>query len=134
MEILDASAILAFIKKEQGGEKVQKLIEGKQRDGLAIFIHSINYIELICKCAQIYDAITTKHIIADLQSPWLGIMNYMDTDLTMYAAHLKTNYQLSLGDATGLAYTKIMKGHFWTADKALLAIAQKEKIALCLIR
>ncbi len=134
MDILDASALLAFIKKEKGGEEVKKLFEQNQKKTSSVFIHSLNYIEFLYKCEQIFGQKTLKQIILELQTPWLGIMSYMDSDLNFYAAHLKANYHLSLADATGLAHTKIMNGTFWTADNALAEIAGKEKIGLKLIR
>jgi len=46
---------------------------------------------------------------------------------------LKSCYDLSLGDAMGLAFTKIMDGVFWTRDKDLAPIAGKEGIGLRLL-
>jgi PIN domain nuclease of toxin-antitoxin system len=134
MNILDTSAILALIKKEKGWENIEKLLETSEKNGESTFIHAINFIELTYKCQQLYGNKISNQIISDLQSPFLGIMNYIDTDLNLYAAHIKANYHLSLGDAIGLAYTKIMNGTFWTADKDLQEIAAKETISLKCIR
>lgn len=73
-------------------------------------------------------------MIAEFQTHFLGIVNFMDTNLAFFSGYLKAHYQLSLGDTIGLAYTKIMDGHFWTADRALEAIAIKENIRLTLLR
>jgi len=134
MNVLDASALLALIKKENGWEKVQKLLSKGEKSGISTFIHTINFIEFNYKCQQFFGQKTSNQIIADLQSPFLDIVNYMDTDLNLYAANLKANYHLSLGDAVGLAYTRIMKGTFWTADTALRDIAKKENIGFQAIR
>ena len=134
MNILDASALLAVVKKEKGGEKVMDLMHTSEDDGVSVFMHAINFTEFVYKCKKIFGEKTTLQIIADLESPYFGILNYLEADLNFYSAYLKATYHLSLADATGLANAKIMKGTFWTADSALKPIAQKEEIALECIR
>jgi PIN domain nuclease of toxin-antitoxin system len=134
MNILDTSALLALIKKEKGWEKVEKVLSSGEKSATSTFIHAINFMEFLYKCEQFYGHKKMVQIIADLESPFLGIIHYMDMDLGFFAAHLKSNYHLSLADAVGLAHAKIMKGTFWTADKALKEIARKENISLQCIR
>jgi predicted nucleic acid-binding protein len=134
MEILDASALIAFIKKERGYKEIEKLFLLAESKGSSLFIHQINFIEFIYKCHQIFELPEFNKIIGDLQTPLLGVMNYMDADIGFYAGHLKSEYHLSLADAMGMACAKVMKGRFWTADKALLSIAEKEKIELRIFR
>lgn len=134
MEILDASALIAFIKKEPGGEKIEKILSKAEQKMESVFIHQINYIEFLYKCYKLYEIQKVNHIIADLESPYLGVINYFDAQLGFYSSYLKSHYTLSLGDAIGLAYTKTVNGCFYTADRALEPIAKKEKIKLSLIR
>lgn len=134
MDILDASALLAFIKKEKGYEKIEKLFIDAEKSGSSLFISQINYIEFIYKIRQNYNTKQFNNIVADLQSPLLGIMNYFDAEIGFYVAYLKATYHMSLADAIGLASSKIMKGRFWTADRALAEIAKKERIELQLFR
>ncbi len=134
IDILDASALLAFIKKERGYQKVEQLFLDAESKGKSLFMHQINFIEFIYKARQIYNMEKFNEIIADLQTPLFGIMNYIDADIAFYCGHLKAEYHLSLGDAIGLAYTKIMEGRFWSADKALLDVSNKEKIELNVFR
>jgi len=134
MEILDASALIAFIKKENGYREIEKLFLEAEKNNYSLFIHQINFIEFIYKMRQIYSIAEFDRIISDLQTPLLGVMNYMDSDLAFFAGHIKASYRLSLADSTGLACSKVMRGRFWTADNALLPIAEKEKIEIRLFR
>jgi PIN domain nuclease of toxin-antitoxin system len=134
MEIIDASFLLIHIKKEKGWETTTFLFNEAQKKTFSLFIHQINYIEVIYKCLHFYGKVKTDQIIADFKSPYLGIVNYMDTDLGLYASTLKSQYHLSLGDAVGLAHTRIMNGRFWTADKALEEIGKKENITVRIFR
>jgi len=130
MDILDASSLLALIKKEKGAEIIKNRLDNAESERDSVFIHQINFIEVMYTCLKKFGELPTEKLIADLKSPFLGIVNYMDTDLALYAASLKSAYDLSLGDATGLAFTKIMDGVFWTNDKALAPVARKEGIRI----
>lgn len=134
MEILDASALLALLKKEKGYEIVKNLLHSARKNKNTVFMHQINYVEVIKKLLQFMDEGETKKIMTNLQQPFFGISNYLDDDLAGYASWIATNAKTSLGDAFGLAFTKIMGGRFWTADKALKHVAEKEKIQLRIIR
>ena len=134
MDILDASSLLAYLKQEKGFEKVKSLITDSFTQKTSIFIHQVNFIEVIYKCAKIFGDAKTKKLLAEFQAPFFGIINYMEQDMSFYTAHLKTHYQISLADAIGLAYTKLFNGTFWTADHELQKIAASENIALELIR
>ena len=134
LNILDASALLALIKKEHGWQTVEKLLLGSEKNITSVFIHAINYTEFLYKCEKIFGPAKTNMIIADFEQPFFGVVNYWDKNLSFFTANLKANYHLSLADATGLAHTKIMNGTFWTADAALEKIAAAEEIKLRLIR
>jgi PIN domain nuclease of toxin-antitoxin system len=134
MDILDSSALLAFIKKEKGMEQIKNLFLQAEQEKYSLSMHQINYVEFIYKCNQFYDSEKANAIVADLESPLLAIVNFMDGKLGLYCALLKSRYTLSLGDAVGLAYSKLMDGTFWTADRALSDIAKKEEIKISFIR
>lgn len=135
MEILDASALLAFIKKEKGGESINRLFTQAYKEKFSVFIHQVNYIEVTKKLLKYFGEHETKKSLADLQQPFFGVSNFMDDRLATYTSWITSNYQnTSLADAIGLSFTKVMEGRFWTADSPLQAIAKKEKINLKLIR
>ena len=134
MEILDSSALICFLKKEKGYGEIANLLRKSRQDKQSVFISQLNFIEVVYFLLRTFGSTRTKEIVAQLKSPYLGIVNYMDADLALYSATLKSTFSLSLGDAIGLAFTKIMNGKFWTKDKALVPVAEKEKIDLCLIK
>ncbi len=134
MEILDASALMAFLKQDNGYQAVQSLFnEGIKSKG-SLFMHQINYIEVVKKMIYFFGEVVTKDTLANLQQPFFGVSNYMDEDLALYAIQIRAIKNISLGDAIGLAFTKAMDGRFWTADKALKDVAKAMDIRLELIR
>lgn len=134
MEILDSSALICFLKKENGYGVIADLLKKGRQEKQSVFISQLNFIEVVYFLLRTFGQTRTKGIIAQLKSPYLGIVNYMDADLALYSATLKSTFNLSLGDAVGLAFTKIMNGKFWTKDKALVSVAEKENINLYLIK
>lgn len=135
MDLLDTSALLAYIKKEEGSEKVSELFKQATRESFTVFMHEINYIELIYKCFQFYGKTPTQKIIASLQSPFFAVVNWKEKQNEYYCAHLKYTYKnLSLADAIGLAFTKFTRGKFWASDQELEPIAKAEKIQIIMLR
>jgi predicted nucleic acid-binding protein len=135
MNILDSSVFLASIFNERGGEFLKKLSKKCMADGESIFIHQVNFLEVVYKVKCKAPDKEIGNLMAEFSSPWWGKINYMDSDLMLLAAELKSKYrQASLGDSIGLATTKIFKGVFWTADSLLDEIGKKEGIAVQLIR
>ncbi|MBU1953714.1 PIN domain-containing protein [Patescibacteria group bacterium] len=133
MDILDSSALICLLKKEPGHVQVSALLKKSGNSKQTVFICQINFTEVVYFLFKKYGEEKALKTIAGLRSPFLGISNYMDADLAFYAATLKAGYDLSLGDAMGLAFTKIMDGVFWTRDKDLAPIAGKEGISLRLL-
>lgn len=135
MNILDSSVILAYLRNEPGGDFLQKLAKRSQNNQESIFIHQINFLEVIYKVKCKLPNYNIHDLLTEFSSPWWGKLNYMDSDLMLLAADLKAKYrQASLGDCIGLASAKILKAVFWTADNLLAEIGQKEHIEVELIR
>jgi len=135
MDLLDTSSLLAYIKKEPGYEKIEKLFDDARTHIFTVFMHEVNYIEFLYKCFQIFGEVSTQKIIASLQSPFFGVIGWKEAKHAYFSAYLKASYKnLALGDAVGLSFTKFMEGRFWTADRALEEIAKKEKIEIVMLR
>jgi len=133
MKILDASVLIRLLKLEPGHKAISSLFTEAENHGESVFMCQTNYMEVVYSLLKRFDEKKTKAALARIKSPFLAISNYMDTDLALYSAKLKASYDLSFGDATGLAFTKIMKGTFYTADKALVVVAKKEGIRLVVV-
>ena len=135
MHILDSSALLALLKKEPGHQLVNNLIRKKIDDGESIFIHQINLIEVLYKIQKISPRELYLDLLKRFVSPFWGKINYLDGEIALMAADLKTKYSFaSLGDVIGLSYTKLVEGTFWTADQQLGDIGSAEGIKVKLIR
>lgn len=135
MIIFDTSVILAMIYQENGSEKAKQICLQAQKEKQSIFIHQINFVEVIYKLAQKYEETRVAELTSQFSSPWWGIVNVLDAEMALIAAALKKRSPfISLGDSIGLAWTKVNSGTFWTADRALAEVGEKEQIDVQLIR
>lgn len=135
MNILDSSFVLAYIYEEKGGDLLKKLLANSKNNVQSVFIHQVNFMEVLYK-VQIRDIYADlAELLAEFSAPWWGKLSYMDADLMLIVADLKSKFQYaSLADCIGLATTKIFDGTFWTADKQLADIGKAENITVKLIR
>jgi predicted nucleic acid-binding protein len=100
----------------------------------AIFIHQINYIEVRYRCNSIYGSEATMDVVSSLDSPFFGVIKLIENAEAHYAASLKHRYGHSLADNIALSCAKFNEADFYTADRALMAIGEKEGIKVHLIR
>lgn len=135
MNILDSSAFLALILDERGREKIEHLIKASYKKKESLFIHQVNFIEVIYRSKQRLSDDAVQSMLAEFSSPWWGKLNYMDSDLMLLTSDLKNKFKnASLADCIGLAATKIFQATFWTADSLLAEIGAAENISVKLIR
>lgn len=135
MNILDSSVVIAYIRKEKGGDFLKKLFKECQANKESIFIHEINFMEVIYKVKSKLPSFPITSLLAEFSSPWWGKLSYMESDLMLLTADIKSEFpHASLADCIGLAATKIFKGTFWTADKLLADIGKSAGITVQLIR
>lgn len=121
--LLDASALLAAIHNEQGGDYVQKRIE-------ASAISSINWSEVLQKLNRA--GVNTQEIATALRALGLEVIAFNEEDATI-AADLWPDTKsmgLSLADRACLATGRRLKIPVITADKAWQALESSQSIEL----
>lgn len=108
--VLDASALLAAIHNEIGGDYVQRHIE-------RCVISSINWSEVLQKLERA--GIDTTQIEASLKALGLSVIDFNDEDAHITASlwNISKNLSLSLADRACLATGKRLKTTVITADK-----------------
>jgi ribonuclease VapC len=108
--VIDASAILALLKMEEGHEKVAEKLDDA-------IISSVNFSEVITVIAR--NGFGTEEVIKSLKNTFLHIVEF-DTEQAIIAATLdKTTKKqgLSLGDRACLALAKHKNLPVLTSDK-----------------
>jgi PIN domain nuclease of toxin-antitoxin system len=115
--VFDASAVLAMILKEPGGDRVEKALDAtSQGAGTEIAISSVNWCEVLTKLQRTPASLTPRELA--------GILSGVEVvPFERYGAELAAQMNLqapfiSLGDRACLALASARKAAAWTTDKA----------------
>lgn len=125
--VLDASALIAMLKQEAGGDKVAQVIGDTK-------ITAINYAEVISHFC--HAGMPIAEVDAMLRPLPLVIVS-VDEKLARLAGHLRTltsSAGLSLGDRFCLALAQLEKRPAWTSDRKWQTIAEAVQVEITIIR
>lgn len=116
--VLDACAVIAFLRDEEGAETVEAMLENNE-----CFIHSINLYEVYKDVLLNGRATEDARAIIDDLSPVLGRLAHCSDDEMRRAAEIKVRYRgqrLAIPDAIGVAAAEHRRWIFVTSDHAEL--------------
>ena len=114
--VLDASAVLAMILNESGGERVYKLLDALELGSDAeVFISSVNWCEILTRMQRENLLLYGDDLSAILAG--VELVPFGRTDAEVTAAYAHVSRALSLGDRACLALAKTIHATAWTADR-----------------
>ncbi|MFS0851395.1 type II toxin-antitoxin system VapC family toxin [Novosphingobium panipatense] len=125
--ILDASALLAMLREEPGGDKVAEAL-GDARMSV------VNYAEVVSHF--IHNGMP-PHELDDMLHPLPISLVPANADIARLAGHLRAltaDAGLSLGDRFCLALASIENVPAWTSDRQWSAVAEKVGVEVVAIR
>jgi PIN domain nuclease of toxin-antitoxin system len=125
--VLDASAMLAVVQQEIGGEQVMCALEDS---GKTLFVSSVNLSEVVTKLIRMGHSAAEVPISIE---PFLKYVVDFDCEQALYAGELSRLSRplgLSLGDRACLALAASRKATAWTTDSAWLKLKTGVKIHL----
>jgi len=118
--VFDASALIAYLRRETGGDMVRDLLDEADVEKVA---HAVNLCEVFSKLSLLSDEPTAFAALADLRTA--GIVERSDMDALLWqdagrlvARQRKAGHGLSLGDSFGLALARRLGADFVTSDRA----------------
>ena len=113
--VLDSYALLAFFRNEEGGEKVEQLLNEAATDKHELYITCIN-------AGEVYYTSSKKDGAAKAEFVWKAMRQFpihiidMDLEFTLAAVKLKAKYSISYADAFADALTIKRKATLITGD------------------
>lgn len=115
MNVLDASAVLAFLFAEPGHQSVAPLLDGA-------LLSSVNLTEVLGRFAR--DGLPLTEVRAALDDAGLEVVPFDDAQALLAAALVPhtSHVGLSLGDRACLALAATVQGTAITADRAWAAL------------
>jgi ribonuclease VapC len=125
--VLDASAILAVVQQEIGGEQVMTALEDGQ---MTLVVSSVNLCEVVTKLIRMGHSAAEVPISIE---PFLKYEVDFDSEQALYAGELSRltrRLGLSLGDRACLALAASRGATAWTTDAAWLKLKTGVKVHL----
>jgi len=120
--VLDSYALLAFFRNEEGGEKVEQLLNEAAADKHELYLTCIN-------AGEVYYMSYRKDGATKAELVWKALRQFpihiIDADLefTLVAAKLKAKYSISYADAFAAALTIKRKATLITGDDEFSALS-----------
>ena len=113
--ILDASALVAYLTREDKSQKVADLFAQALIKNSPLFINAVNWAEVAYKIYQHLGESYWLQLRNELKAHPLHIVD-VTPDIAETAAHLKYQYKLGLADAMAAALTKQQNATLITKD------------------
>lgn len=130
IKVLDACAIIAYLRDEDGSEIVEEALLNYN-----CAAHAINACEVYKDClGRGENASQADEIISELKSIGCLIHEDMDESLWKSAAILKTKGRISIADCFAIALTERLNGTLYTSDHHELDIFAENGFPIKFIR
>ncbi len=125
--VLDSYAVLAFLFKEEGHDKVYSLFDKAIDADKKLLIAAPNWAEVRYMVERKVGAAKWKEVRAKLLGLPIDIVD-ADQDLAELAGELKVSHKMSLADCFAAALAKQKKAEIYTGDPEFSAIEKELKI------
>ena len=121
MQVLDAHALIAYLEKEPGYEKVRDIFTAAVEKDRNLLMSAVNWGEVYYIVAREYDCHKADEIALMIQGLPIDIVP-VDQELAKEAAMFKAGYKMSYADCFAAALAKKKKAELITGDKEFKAI------------
>ena len=132
--VLDACALIAFLRNESGADTVTRLLRDAESGNAMMYMNRLNLLKVYYDAYRTdgkQKADTEQNLIQKLP---ITIKNELNDDVFMEAGHMKANYRISLADAVAAAEASALNAILVTADREFDFIERQENISFCWIR
>jgi len=110
--VLDACAVLALLKGEQGAEKVIKVIESDSE----VILHSVTLLEIYYNLIKDIGVENANLFFENIVQTKIKIIYEVTENTIKNAGNYKSKYKISLGDSFVLATAKMNNAIIITSD------------------
>ncbi|MCL2199722.1 MAG: PIN domain-containing protein [Defluviitaleaceae bacterium] len=114
--ILDANALLALLRNEQGADKVADIINAANKGKVKITMHKANLLEVYYDLVRSYSKDKADEILAEIKKRPIEINPEITDEIFTEAGRFKAMYKISFADSFALAQAKVLGGALLTSD------------------
>jgi ribonuclease VapC len=127
MQVLDAHALMAYLEKESGYEKVRDIFTTAVEKDRNLLMTAVNWGEVYYIVAKEYDYHKADEMALMIQGLPIDIVP-VDQELAKEAAMLKASYKMSYADCFAAALSRKKKAELITGDKEFKSVEDAVKI------
>lgn len=120
-EVLDAYALMVYLEKEPGHEKVERYFAMAVEKDEPLLMTTVNYGEVLYIILRECGWPKAQEIESIIQTLPIKLVN-VDLDLARKAAHFKALKNISYADCFAAALTKLRRAALITGDKEFKAL------------
>ena len=133
--ILDACALIAYLKKETGYEIVLHFFDRADDGEISLFMHKVNLLEVYYGFYHDDGSEYAESVLVDSLSLPITYIDDLEIQFFKEAGRLKATYDISFADSFALALASVREEPLITADHHDFdAVEQKEAIRFSWIR
>jgi len=125
--VLDAWAVIAYLRGEAAGEVVRDLLAGAREAGAALPLSVVNWGEVVYVTMRARGREEAVRVVAALDGLPVAVVD-ADRDLTSRAAVLKAEHRLSYADAFAAALALALDLPLLTGDPEFRALEPELKL------
>jgi len=114
--ILDACALLAFLRNEPGADIVATVINSANNDEAGIIMHKMNLLEVFYDLYRTIGKEKAVEIVTKIKKHPITINAEITDEIFYEAGRLKALYKISLADSFALAQALVFNGELLTSD------------------
>ncbi|MBA4371138.1 MAG: VapC toxin family PIN domain ribonuclease [Coriobacteriaceae bacterium] len=119
--MLDAYAVTALLADEPGAARVQDALRTAKQAGSLLPISAVNWCEVVYVARRATSHGVVSRVVARLDELPLGVVD-VDRELAIYAAIIKAEHGLGLGDAFAAALALRLDVPLMTGDPDFLPL------------
>ena len=113
--VMDSYALLAYLEAEPGGDRVKELLEAATRGKCRLYMSIINLGEVMYIVERERGLPKAQETLARIDELPIEIVN-ADRNLTLAAAHLKTQWSIAYADCFAAALSQVKSAPLITGD------------------
>lgn len=125
-QVLDASALMAYLEKESGYDKVARALAGAAT-GDPLLMSVVNWGEVYYVVLREYGAKETRAVMALIDTLPIQVLD-ADKAVTQEAGRFKVEYGLPYADAYAAATAKLQRAELLTGDKDFEIVAKEIRV------
>jgi len=114
--VLDANALIAYLRAEPGGDLVQRRLEAAERGEDTIWMHMVNLCEVYYDAHRRGGVAVANQLLEDVRQLPVQIWRTMSRRLLQEAGRLKAVGRISLADAVAVALANTKGAKLITSD------------------